>query len=162
MRRSAARCLTRQARAMEAAGLWDELKPIGAVWTPKSCPGTPRRRRCSRNSTPPSRARAGRRSRPNSRWRGGAGRDLAGADALVAALRSRLADIEAYATAYARYCWDVNGLQDLRVAPFHLLAVEGRTLLDHDHRWHLRHARPFGGRILAVCGHAQSGSGHGR
>ncbi len=38
--------------------------------------------------------------------------------------------------AYARYCWDVAGPADLRVAPFHLLAVQGRTPLDRDHRWH--------------------------
>ena len=31
----------------------------------------------------------------------------------------------------------MNGLADLRVAPFHLLAIEGRTLLDREHAWHI-------------------------
>jgi protein phosphatase len=66
-----------------------------------------------------------------------AARGIAGTDLLAASLSSRLADVEAFAAAYARYCWDVTGLQDLKVAPFHLLAVEGRTLLDKNHRWHV-------------------------
>jgi protein phosphatase len=45
---------------------------------------------------------------------------------------------EAYVAAYRRYCWPVNGLQDLRVAPFHLLASEGRVHADRDHLWHMQ------------------------
>jgi protein phosphatase len=39
--------------------------------------------------------------------------------------------------AYRRYCWEVGGLDDVRIAPFHVLAAEGRTFFDRDHVWHM-------------------------
>ncbi len=61
------------------------------------------------------------------------GLDLA---AMLHNLRSRQEDVARYTAAYARYCWEVRGLADLRLAPFHLLATEGRTYFDRDHAWH--------------------------
>ena len=46
-------------------------------------------------------------------------------------------DIMKYAAAYRHYCWDLDGLNGVRVAPFHLLATEGKTYLDRDHLWHM-------------------------
>jgi len=42
-----------------------------------------------------------------------------------------------YATAWAPYVWPVVSVDDLKVAPFHLLASEGRVWFDHDHIWHM-------------------------
>lgn len=42
-----------------------------------------------------------------------------------------------YVDAYRRYCWPVASVDDLRLAPFHLLATEGAVHVDHDHLWHL-------------------------
>ena len=42
-----------------------------------------------------------------------------------------------YAEAYRRYVWAVDSADDLRVAPFHVLAAEGRTFLDRAHPWHM-------------------------
>jgi protein phosphatase len=59
----------------------------------------------------------------------------------VVALRDRLRDrrehIDRYAEAYRRYCWETDGLEGMRLAPFHLLATEGHTYFDRDHRWHM-------------------------
>ncbi|MCW3051515.1 MAG: putative phosphatase, partial [Chthonomonadales bacterium] len=41
-------------------------------------------------------------------------------------------------TAYAHYCWEVQGLQGIKIAPFHLLATEGKTYFDQDHLWHMQ------------------------
>ena len=49
--------------------------------------------------------------------------------------RGRLA--EKYVEAYRRYCWPVESLDDLRVAPFHLLASEGKVHTDRSNLWHL-------------------------
>ncbi len=57
-------------------------------------------------------------------------------ESLLTGLRSRQEDAARYAAAYARYCWEVSGLADLKLAPFHLLATEGRTYFDRDHDWH--------------------------
>ena len=42
-----------------------------------------------------------------------------------------------YVDAYRRYCWPVHSLLDLKLAPFHLLATEGRVHSDEDHVWHM-------------------------
>jgi protein phosphatase len=59
---------------------------------------------------------------------------------LVARLRGRGEDLESYITAYQRYCWKVDGLAGVRIAPFHVLATEGRTYFDRDHLWHMAEA----------------------
>jgi protein phosphatase len=45
--------------------------------------------------------------------------------------------VQAFREAYRRYCWDVTGTADLRIAPFHLLASEGRVSSDRPHAFHL-------------------------
>ncbi|MEL6611409.1 MAG: polynucleotide kinase-phosphatase, partial [Bacteroidota bacterium] len=51
--------------------------------------------------------------------------------------RGRLADAERFTAAYRGYCWPVESVDDLRLAPFHLLATEGAVHVDQDHRWHM-------------------------
>jgi protein phosphatase len=57
--------------------------------------------------------------------------------ALDERLRARDDTMARYAAAYRAYCWDVQGLEGVRVAPFHLLAVEGRVYADREHQWHM-------------------------
>ncbi|WP_119389264.1 polynucleotide kinase-phosphatase [Taklimakanibacter lacteus] len=42
-----------------------------------------------------------------------------------------------YGKAWAPYVWPVTGIGDLKIAPFHLLASEGRVWFDEDHVWHM-------------------------
>ncbi|MFG2077675.1 polynucleotide kinase-phosphatase [Nonomuraea maritima] len=49
--------------------------------------------------------------------------------------RSRNAGL--FRDAYARYCWPVDGLDGVRVAPFQILACEGRATALEPHAWHL-------------------------
>jgi protein phosphatase len=49
--------------------------------------------------------------------------------------RARLAKL--YIESYRRYCWPVESVGDLKLAPFHLLASEGGVHVDKDHGWHL-------------------------
>jgi len=51
--------------------------------------------------------------------------------------RVRLVDAAAFTSAYSRYCWPVDGLDGVGVAPFQLLAAEGSTFHDRPHAWHL-------------------------
>lgn len=59
------------------------------------------------------------------------------AQSLLDNVRVRRAAAEQYAHAYRRYCWPVQSPADLRLAPFHLLASEGRVHTDRDHTWHM-------------------------
>jgi protein phosphatase len=45
--------------------------------------------------------------------------------------------VRQYIQAYQAYCWPVDSLQDLKLAPFHLLATEGKVHVDRDHIWHM-------------------------
>jgi protein phosphatase len=60
-----------------------------------------------------------------------------GAAALLDRYRDREARARAYVDAYRRYCWPVESLADLKLAPFHLLASAGGVHTDRDHVWHM-------------------------
>jgi protein phosphatase len=50
---------------------------------------------------------------------------------------TREQDVGLFVAAYRRYCWRVDSLVDLKLAPFHLLATEGCVHTDKDHLWHI-------------------------
>ena len=56
---------------------------------------------------------------------------------LLARTRSRLANADAFAAAYQRYCWPVEGLDGVRLAPFAVLGSEGAAHAGRPHSWHL-------------------------
>ncbi|MFE7326589.1 polynucleotide kinase-phosphatase [Streptomyces sp. NPDC057565] len=53
---------------------------------------------------------------------------------LAARQQDRTADAAAFTDAYRRYCWTTEGLDGVRIAPFQILAVQGRSLaaVPHD------------------------------
>ena len=62
------------------------------------------------------------------------GRDVG---ALPGRYRQRVEAVDRYVEAYRRYSWPVRSLDDLKVAPFHLLATEGAVHVDKTHGWHM-------------------------
>ena len=66
------------------------------------------------------------------------------------ALRDRFAgrrrNVELYRDAYRRYCWPVKELTDYTIAPFHLLASEGKVHADQTHTWHME-------TLAGICEH---------
>ena len=42
-----------------------------------------------------------------------------------------------YIAAYRRYCWPVGSLEDLKLAPFHVMATENAVHAGRDHEWHM-------------------------
>jgi protein phosphatase len=51
--------------------------------------------------------------------------------------RGRQHSVEQFVTAYREYCWNVESVSDLKLAPFHLLATEGKVHTNQDHVWHM-------------------------
>ena len=49
----------------------------------------------------------------------------------------RQRDAQRFTDAYRRYCWNVASIEDVRLAPFHLLASEGKVHADQTHAWHM-------------------------
>ncbi|MFF4742157.1 polynucleotide kinase-phosphatase [Streptomyces sp. NPDC001268] len=52
---------------------------------------------------------------------------------LLARQRDRAVDAAAFTDAYRRYCWTTDGLDGVRLAPFQILAVQGRSLAGVPH-----------------------------
>ncbi|MFC4009608.1 polynucleotide kinase-phosphatase [Nonomuraea purpurea] len=65
-----------------------------------------------------------------------AGRGLGVSD-LLDRTRRRAGNAALFRDAYARYCWPVDGLDGIRLAPFQILACEGRATALEPHAWHL-------------------------
>lgn len=59
------------------------------------------------------------------------------AQALLEKYTQRLEQTTNYVKAYRQYCWPVNALDDYKLAPFHIMATEGKTWFDKDHEWHM-------------------------
>jgi protein phosphatase len=56
---------------------------------------------------------------------------------VMGACQRRTEHIGQFVAAYRQYCWPVVSLTDLKLAPFHLLATEGRLHTDKNHTWHM-------------------------
>jgi protein phosphatase len=61
----------------------------------------------------------------------------ANVDLILAHYRERSAMLDKYIESYRNYCWPVASLADLKLAPFHLLATEGKVHVDQNHLWHM-------------------------
>ena len=59
------------------------------------------------------------------------------AQPLLTRYQQRQKMAEQYVNAYGHYCWPVNELADLQLAPFHLLATEKKVHTDQNHIWHM-------------------------
>lgn len=128
--------LERVRRAVEKAGIWDELKTDWVCLDCELMPWSAKAQELLRLQYAPAGASA----------RAGlsaalAALDMASHDAEVAAIaegfRQRREAADLYVEAYRRYCWTVQSLSDLKLAPFHLMASEGGVHTSKDHEWHM-------------------------
>ncbi|MDR1147163.1 MAG: polynucleotide kinase-phosphatase [Spirochaetaceae bacterium] len=51
--------------------------------------------------------------------------------------------LDQYTAAYRRYCWTVSSVEDYRIAPFHILATEGKVWNGENHLHHLETIRRY-------------------
>jgi protein phosphatase len=133
--------LARVAAAAESTGLWEELESPWLILDAELLPWSLKAEELLRRQYAAVGA-AGRASLSAAVDALAAGRarglDL---EELADRQRSRLADMEAFVDAYRPYCWDVASIDDVRLAPFQLLASAGRTHVDRAHTWHMELAQ---------------------
>jgi protein phosphatase len=60
-----------------------------------------------------------------------------GLEDLLQRTAARVGALEQYRDAYRQYCWPFQSIDDLKLAPFHLLASEGAVHTDKQHTWHM-------------------------
>ncbi|MFC1713936.1 polynucleotide kinase-phosphatase [Candidatus Poribacteria bacterium] len=65
--------------------------------------------------------------------------------------RERATMAEQYVDAYRQYCWQVNSISDLKLAPFHILATEGVVHVTKDHLWHMENIAKYLDAQQADC-----------
>jgi protein phosphatase len=63
---------------------------------------------------------------------------------LIEKYKQRLEAAKLYIDSYRRYCWPVQSVSDLKLAPFHVLATEGQVHVQRDHVWHME-------KLAEVC-----------
>ena len=63
--------------------------------------------------------------------------------AVLADYQHRRECLERYTEAYRRYCWNVASMDDYRIAPFHILATEGKVWHNENHLHHLSVIRKY-------------------
>ena len=129
--------LSRVRTALDAAGTWDEF---GTGWVCLDCelmPWSAKAQELLRGQY----AAVGAASRaalsavlPILEQAGERGAEVGG---LLEAYAARAGMVSRYVDAYRRYCWPVASVDDLRLAPFHLLATEGQVHTAKDHVWHM-------------------------
>ncbi len=51
-----------------------------------------------------------------------------------------------FVDAYRNYCWQVESIDDFKLAPFHILATEGCVHVQRNHEWHMQ-------TIAKICSH---------
>ena len=132
-----AAALHRADHAMEAAGLWSELDTDWVLWDAEILPWSMKAGALVRGqyAAVGAAATAGLAALDDAVRRAQArGIPL---PELCAATAVRLEDARRYRDAYNRYVAPFESVDDLIIAPFHLLASEGAVHADNDHLWHI-------------------------
>ena len=145
-----------------AAGFWDEFETDWVCLDCELMPWSAKAQELLQAASTPRSARAGRAALAEAVERAEPGGARSGADVAPRCwtrYRRAAAPWRALTSqAYRRYCWPVNSLDDLKLAPFHLLATEGHgprrpgPRLAHGHAGQVCAARH-----RAAAGHAVPG-----
>jgi protein phosphatase len=129
--------LGRVTGAIGAAGLWDEL---GTDWLALDCELLPWSAKAGElirgQYAPVGAAAAAALEAETSALAAAAARGVDLGD-LPYRGQQRAQAAARFAAAYRRYCWAVNSVDDLQLAPFQVLAGEGAVHALRGHRWHL-------------------------
>ena len=70
---------------------------------------------------------------------------------LIEKYKQRLEATKLYIDSYRRYCWPVQSVSDLKLAPFHLLATEGQVHVQRDHVWTRKSWQRFAKQAMVSC-----------
>jgi protein phosphatase len=123
--------------AMEASGLWSDLATDWALWDAEILPWSMKAGALVRGqyAAVGAAAIAGL-SALTEALTAAQARGVA-VDELAASAAPKLQQAASYRAAYNRYVAPFAGIDDLRIAPFHLLASEGAVHDGKDHLWHM-------------------------
>jgi protein phosphatase len=129
--------LQRLNEAISAVGLWDEFKTDWFCFDCELMPWSAKAQELLKQQYAAVGAAAGESlDMAVETLKAAAGRGVDVAELLDRTMRRDVMASE-YVEAYRRYCWPVESLNDLKLAPFHILASDGRVHVDRSHTWHM-------------------------
>ncbi|MCW3781555.1 polynucleotide kinase-phosphatase [Defluviimonas salinarum] len=128
--------VARIGQAVGKAGLWDQLETDWLLLDAELMPWSAKAQELLRKQYYPTVA-AARTSAEILIEALDAAQDIEGLESLRARAETRRANALAMGRTIEGYCWDASSIEDYRIAPFHILAAEGRVLTDRPHDWHM-------------------------
>jgi protein phosphatase len=143
--------LQRLNAALTAAGFWDQFDTAWACFDCELMPWSAKAQELLRSQYAAVGA-AGRASLPpvvaglEAVAARAFGEDKDKAQSALAKFQHLHTSVEQFVTAYRQYCWPVSSLDDLKLAPFHLLATEGTVHIHQNHIWHME-------TLAQICQH---------
>ena len=150
--------LGRVRNAVDAAGFWDELQTDWICLDAELMPWSAKAQELVKTqyAAVGAAGRAGLPSVVEALEKAAAnGREV---DGLAQNFAQRLELLNRYVDAYGNYCWPIGSLDDLKLAPFHIMATEGAVHVDRDHTWHmerLTHLASFGEPLLMATANVE-------
>ena len=129
--------LGRVGSALERAGTWDSLSTDWAVLDCELMPWSAKAQELLRKQYAPLGTAASHALSFASKHTSLAAERVPEMQELAERTETRRMLVRDYVQAYLRYCWPVLSLEDLRLAPFHVLASEAGVHVDKDHSWHM-------------------------
>ncbi|MFY3791119.1 polynucleotide kinase-phosphatase [Ureibacillus sp. MALMAid1270] len=55
----------------------------------------------------------------------------------------KLTNAQIFKEVFQKYCWEINNIDQIQIAPFHLLAHSSETFFDKPHTWHMEKNKEF-------------------
>lgn len=129
--------LSRVQTAVSKSGLWDELSTDWLCLDCELMPWSSKAQDLLRQQYAPTGAAARTGLADSIAALRSTSRHVPEASELTRRYEKRLEMAQQYVKAYRQYCWTVHSLADFKLAPFHLLATEGKVYGDKDHVWHM-------------------------
>ncbi len=128
--------IERMTNAMNKSGLWDELETDWVVLDAELMPWSAKAQELLQRQYHPTHT-AARTSAVALLNAINASQEIEGLAELKAQAEKRLANSVSMAETIDGYCWSSNSIEDYRIAPFHILAANGRVFSDKPHVWHM-------------------------
>ncbi|MEM8818692.1 MAG: polynucleotide kinase-phosphatase [Pseudomonadota bacterium] len=128
--------VARTAQAASAAGLWQELGTDWLLLDAEIMPWSAKAQELLRRQYRPTVA-AAQQSAEALIERLAAAPPAEGLAALQARAERKRDNALRMGQTIDGYCWEAENIDALRIAPFHLLAAEGRVFADQSHVWHM-------------------------
>jgi protein phosphatase len=135
-------CINRLRTALDSSGFWDEFKTTWVCLDCELMPWSAKAQELLRSQYAAVGA-AGRAALPqvvhaleqaSTRMSHNADQNLLNT---IMKFQASRANIEHFVASYRNYCWPVQTLDDMKLAPFHLLATEGKVHHNQNHVWHM-------------------------